>query len=340
MSLQRLRTDFHFGIVTLFGVIAVLCIVPFAIYRFASGQPLAGIVDLLIVLCILAGLLHAWRGGSIRHAGIAVVITSTLGCLGIVAEVGATAVPWVYAVIVANFLIVERHKAAVGTALAITLVAVQGAAFDGPLQQVVFVMTALVVSLFAFVFAHRTETQRQRLETLASQDALTGAYNRRAMELELQIAVESMRRDHVPVGLAVLDLDQFKRINDNYGHEAGDRVLIEFANMVALGTRKGDRLFRYGGEEFVLLLRGADRAALHTLNEALRSLIAAQLRHQDEIITVSIGAAALVPGEAVPAWLARADAAMYRAKRDGRNRVVVDDPDPVIVRSAATATAC
>lgn len=329
MSIQRLRTDFHFGIVILFGVIAVLCIAPFAVYRFALGQPLAGAVDVAIVLCILAGMSYAWRGGDIVYAGIAVVVTSTFGALAVIAAVGATSVPWIYVLLVANFLMVARRTALVFSILTISLAALQESAFPSQLQVIVFIITALVVSGFSFVFAHRTETQRQRLEELASHDALTGAFNRRAMERELQIAVESTKRYGIPTGLAVLDLDHFKRINDTYGHEAGDRVLVEFARLVFANTRKGDRLFRFGGEEFVLLLRGTDTAALRTSTDELRSIIASQLRYRDDTVTVSIGAATLAPGEDVSAWLARADAAMYRAKNDGRNRVVVDgEPGP------------
>ncbi len=102
-------------------------------------------------------------------------------------------------------------------------------------------------------------------------------------------------------------------------------MLIDFAGLVTASTRKGDRLFRFGGEEFVLLLRGPDATALRTSTEDLRAMVASHLRCRQDAITVSIGAAALEPGEDVASWLARADAAMYRAKKDGRNRVVVDE---------------
>ncbi|MBA2238499.1 MAG: GGDEF domain-containing protein [Lysobacter sp.] len=325
MSFQRLRTDFHFGIVILFGVIAVLCIAPFAVYRFVQGQPLAGALDVAIMLCIATGMNYAWRGGSIERAGTVIAGTSTAGAMAMIATVGASSVPWIYVLLVANFLMVGKSTALGLSVLAIVVVALQDSAFQTSLQVIVFVMTAIVVCGFSFVFAYRTESQRQRLEALASHDALTGAYNRRAMERELAVAVESLRRERLPVGLAVMDLDHFKEINDTYGHETGDRVLVDFAQLVAANTRKGDRLFRFGGEEFVLLLRGADAAGLRTSTEELRAVIAAGLRCRQDAISVSIGAAALEPGEDVASWLARADAAMYRAKRDGRNRVVVDE---------------
>ena len=90
------------------------------------------------------------------------------------------------------------------------------------------------------------------------------------MELELQMAVESTERSGASYAVVMLDLDYFKRINDEHGHEAGDRVLVAFADLVRRNTRKLDRLFRFGGEEFVLLLPGADVPAVQRIAELLR----------------------------------------------------------------------
>jgi diguanylate cyclase (GGDEF)-like protein len=187
-----------------------------------------------------------------------------------------------------------------------------------------YVASASVTCVLALVFAWHTALQREALEKLASRDPLTGAPNRRAMTRELHIAAEAFRRHRVPVGLLVMDLDHFKRINDELGHEAGDRVLVDFARLVQSRCRAGDRLFRYGGEEFVLLLPGTRGDALRPLADELRRAVAHGLRADGREVTVSVGGAALQPGEDNNRWLARADAAMYQAKREGRDRVVVD----------------
>jgi diguanylate cyclase (GGDEF)-like protein len=191
-----------------------------------------------------------------------------------------------------------------------------------------FLVSATVSGLIAFVFASRTERQRNELETLATLDALTGMPNRRAMESELQVAVEQFRRAGAEVGLAMLDLDHFKSVNDLHGHEAGDDVLVEFAHLVRASIRKADRCFRFGGEEFVLLMPATGASGLQAIDESLRERVAAELRCRGECVTVSIGAASLHPGEDWQAWLARADAALYRAKAEGRNRTVIDDSAP------------
>ena len=322
--LYRLRTDFPLAILTLFGAVATFGILPFAIYRFQTGSIFHGVVDLLVVVFIVAAVAYAWRTARAAAAGAFVAITSTLGCMAIAVVVGSAALPWMYVALLANYVLLSPRVALSVAALALTILTLQGKAFDTPVQMSVFLVTASVISLFAHIFFSRMREQRLQLEVLASHDSLTGAYNRRAMESELEVAVEQQRRERRPFGLLVLDLDHFKRVNDSHGHEVGDVALVEFTALVRANSRRVDRLFRYGGEEFVLLLPGADARALATVAEQLRSKVADRLHVKDAPLTVSIGAAELRPGEDWRSWLARADAALYRAKHGGRNRTEVD----------------
>ena len=322
--LHRLRTDFQLAIITLFGACAVFGILPFAVYRFLNGQLIVAIVDSVMVSLIAAGVAYAWRTGDTRRPGLVVVVATTVGAVMVSSLLGVDGLFWMYAMILANFFLVGRRLAVSLTSVAVVGLVVHGVAFDNVAQSISFLLSALVVSLFAFTFAARTETQRMRLESLATRDPLTGTDNRRAMEQELLLAVESATRSGAAYAVVMLDLDFFKRINDEHGHEAGDRVLVAFADLVRRNTRKLDRLFRFGGEEFVLLLPGADPGALQRVTEQLRKRIATELVGPAGPVTCSLGASALLPGEDWPAWLARADAALYRAKQGGRNRVEID----------------
>ena len=323
MTLQRLRTDFQLAIFVLFCVVAILGIGPFAIYRFLDGEPVAGTVDALIVFCIAAGLLHVVRGGDLARASLLIVVATTVGCVVVGRLLGLPGALWSFPAILANFLLVSRVQALVASSAVILLMVLEGSAFGSVIERLMYFAAASVTCLFAYVFAHQTHVQRTQLEAQASRDPLTGVANRRAMEAELHIAAEAFRRHRMPVGIAVLDVDHFKRINDEAGHEAGDHVLVEFARLVQARCRAGDRLFRYGGEEFVLLLPGTGRDELRRLVDGLRGEVAQQLRTRGRAVTVSIGAAVLEPGEDTQAWLARADAAMYEAKRLGRDRAVL-----------------
>lgn len=339
MLWYRLRNDFPLAIITLFGACAVLGIFPFAIFRFATGNPLAGLIDSAIVLGIGAAVVHAWRSGNTRVGAWIVAVTTTIGCMAIATLLGLPGLFWMYAVVLSNFLLLRSREAALVTAVALAGLLIHGQAFTSTLEMVMFAVTLSMVALFSFIFAYRTEQQRVRLQNLARHDPLTGAANRRSMEEELSLALEMARRERRPYGLAILDLDHFKRINDRFGHAAGDQVLVDLVQLIRTATRKVDRLFRYGGEEFVLLLPGADSTALRTIIENLRLRIGSSLKSRSEMVTVSIGGAALHPNENWEDWLARADAALYQAKRDGRNRsVVADDAMHGVVQEARATT--
>ena len=327
--LARLRNDFQLGILSLFGLCAVLGVTPFALYRFASGNVLAGGIDLGIVLAIAAGVGYAWATGRTRVASQFAVVTSLLGCAAIATLLGVSGLFWMYPTLLASFLLVGHRFAGAASVAALGYLALQGGAFVSSLEALMFITSASIVVLFAFLFALRADTQRQRLQRLATHDPLTGAFNRRTLEDELDRAIALSRRHGSPLGVAVLDLDHFKRVNDERGHDAGDRVLVAFVDLVRRLGRAEDRLFRVGGEEFLLLMPGMHPEALHDTADALRRAVASHLRDGAATVTVSIGAAALAAGESRRAWIARADAALYQAKAEGRDRVVLAAVTPL-----------
>ena len=183
----------------------------------------------------------------------------------------------------------------------------------------------------------RSRLQQQRLalsraleehRALASRDALTGLLNRRSMLELLELEQRRCVRGQRSMALAVLDIDHFKRINDNYGHAVGDRALQAFAHTVRYTVRGGDVLARWGGEEFVLLLGDVnDNAALSLLQRIGQAVSQAVVADAPEGLrmTVSTGLTVHLPGESVEATLERADQALYRAKHQGRNCVVLAD---------------
>lgn len=325
MTFKRLRTDFNFAVTSLFGGIAILAIVPFAVFRFLRGEMLAGWVDTGIVVAIAIALAYVWRGGSMRVGSIAVVLATTCGCLWVALLLGLPGLLWMYPILISHYMLLDRRTAVVVSTAALAFLLLHGGPFSSDLERAMFAVSASVVALFAYVFAQRTQHQRVQLETLANQDPLTHVANRRVMELEMGIAVASQRRGQAGHGLLMLDLDYFKQVNDDFGHEAGDETLIEFVRIIERSSRINDRLFRVGGEEFVVLVTGNSLSDLSICAEKLRVRVAEELRINGRALTVSIGGALLVSGEDAQQWMSRADAAMYRAKDAGRNRVVIDD---------------
>jgi two-component system cell cycle response regulator len=162
----------------------------------------------------------------------------------------------------------------------------------------------------------------------AAHDPLTGLFNRRYFERRLNEECAHARRHRRPFAIVILDLDHFKLVNDTYGHEDGDRVLRHVAEVAQAQLREDDVSCRYGGEEFVLLLRGTTGTAARVVANRLRASLAVRpitlgAKNEPRHITFSAGVAAaderyLYDAEGI---IARADAALYRAKKAGRNRV-------------------
>jgi diguanylate cyclase len=166
--------------------------------------------------------------------------------------------------------------------------------------------------------------QRQRAAEFAlaaERDALTGLGNRRHLERRAQELLPRAHAEGLPLALAMLDVDHFKRVNDRYGHAMGDQVLVQLAHLLRENTRGGDVLARHGGEEFVIVLPGMGLAAAAEVCERLRERVAQYGWPVAMPITVSIGLVAAPPCELAP-MLEAADRALYRAKAAGRNRVV------------------
>jgi diguanylate cyclase (GGDEF)-like protein/PAS domain S-box-containing protein len=168
---------------------------------------------------------------------------------------------------------------------------------------------------------------RETLRVESIRDQLTGLYNRRHMEASLEREAYRALRLHTPVGLIMLDVDHFKRLNDTYGHEAGDVVLRELGNLLRASIRGEDIACRYGGEEFLLILPDASLESLKQRAEDIREKVKnLRIAYQNKIlsITVSLGVAVLPDhGPSVDDALKAADKALYQAKADGRNRVAV-----------------
>ncbi len=196
-----------------------------------------------------------------------------------------------------------------------------------PVQSASFLESILAITAWGFGFLSMTSERLQAdLDRIATIDPLTGAYNRRAFMNHAERELLRAQRSGSPLTLLLLDLDRFKRVNDTFGHLAGDALLRRFSEIVTARLRRTDLFGRYGGEEFCLLLPDTDLTGAASLAEALRREVATRpLPYQGHEIaaSVSIGIAACRSGEDLDAALAAADQALYRAKRSGRNQVMV-----------------
>jgi two-component system cell cycle response regulator len=189
-------------------------------------------------------------------------------------------------------------------------------------------------------FQDRLRQNYQRGLEMALTDSLTGVYNRRYMNTHLPSVMSQAAAAGKPLALFMIDIDHFKRVNDTYGHPAGDEVLRAVARRIADTVRQIDTVARMGGEEFVVLMPDAGADVAIKVAERLRQAVA-----EDSVpemrapggkiaVTISIGVAVMRPGETGDALIQRADTALYRAKQTGRDRVEVDEQAPPVAAAA------
>jgi len=173
----------------------------------------------------------------------------------------------------------------------------------------------------------QTERLRQRIAELENQsatDALTGAWNRAHLDRMVDMEISRSNRDGHPIALILLDLDAFKRVNDIHGHLAGDEVLREFVVRIRNRVRDADTLFRWGGDEFVVLVTSVGHRGAAVLAEHLRTIVASEPFASVGLITASLGVAQYIEGQSVKRWFQRTDQALYSAKAAGGNCVRID----------------
>jgi diguanylate cyclase len=321
--LERLKTDTHLLILSVFSIVASLAIGPFAVYRVVQGEIMVALIDGLLVAAMLGNLTFAWKTGRTVLAGNLIAIVLAAGALFMILVMGMSYL-WSLSLMIGIFLMASRSVSVALSFLVIVAVGSVPEMFAHRIEQFTFVAVALQVAVFSLGFAWQTSRQHRQLDVIANRDPLTGAGNRRALRREISVSTEAVRRGGERAALALFDLDHFKRVNDRHGHDAGDKVLVDLVKIVVDTMRACDSFYRYGGEEFVLVMPDTPPEGIAPALEKLQDAIHARLRGPDGPVTVSIGAAGLKTDDDPGEWLSRADRALYAAKSSGRDRICID----------------
>jgi diguanylate cyclase (GGDEF)-like protein len=328
------------------------------------ATPAAGVYLGVLLVGVWSRLIPLRVAGHLMFLGPVVVVFSRLVLwrLGLLPETGAlgdaiTMAAWVPAIFLLAFLVFgTRRGLQVSILVYLGFVAVYGPTAvavllgraSGTSALVAHTMTVsyLVLLPLTWALASRLErlvAERARADVLAEQattDPLTGIANRRLLDDELGRMIAQAHRYGLPLSVVLMDLDHFKAVNDEHGHDTGDRVLVETVERVEASVRDADLLGRWGGEEFLLLAPHTDHEAACALAERCRAAIGGTAMEVGEI-TASFGVATLDAADDARTLFRRADLALYTAKQEGRDRVVgiippdsPGDVDPERDRSA------
>jgi diguanylate cyclase (GGDEF)-like protein len=189
-------------------------------------------------------------------------------------------------------------------------------------------LAACVLYMQSYTMKHELQAQHsnEKLYRLAIRDGMTGIFNHTFMEQYISDAINRSKRSKCPLALLMIDVDFFKQINDNFGHNAGDEVLVSLVQVLNSNKRTTDYLGRWGGDELILLLTDTNLAGAANLAEKLRGLVDNHIFPHCKHLTISLGASEYQEGDSLASFIEHADVAMYRAKHGGRNRVEIQ-PD-------------
>jgi diguanylate cyclase (GGDEF)-like protein len=314
---------------TTFGLMVIGSVVlwPFAIYHLFSGNVfMTTIVGGLALLATANAILILRTEAAPPRLMLVSCVLTNITVLLAAFHLKLDGIFWVYPALVFNYSLVGTRVAVwanITLCTSVLYLAVSWA--EWPLWPRIAV-TMVATGFFSHIFSSNIDRQKQVLMTLATIDPLTGVRNRHELQLELMKACSQQTRLGTPVTLLVLDIDFFKKVNDTYGHIKGDDVLVEIARLLGKRLRATDSLFRYGGEEFLVLAGGATADGGRILAEDLRITIQNSRPCELSGISISLGVAQYAPPESISEWLHRADEALYRAKANGRNRVELASP--------------
>ncbi len=303
-------------------IAAVVFLVPFSVNAFVQGNPGLGIGILCGVLVLGVDAVAIYLKKSPPIPMILLLVPMTVAT-GISLKVqGFWGALWSYPTVLLFTFALTRRMANVCSVLLLLGISSLVYYYIGLAYTIRFSMTLTLTIILANIVLSIIGDLHRRLLAQATVDPLTGAFNRRHMERCVGEAIERQRRTTAPASVLLIDIDHFKRINDQLGHATGDSVLTAIVSLIRKRARKLDLLFRIGGEEFMLLLPDTREADAQALAEQLCTSIAGSALLEGRQVTASIGVSELRPAESLDSWMKRADDAMYAAKKAGRNRVV------------------
>ena len=295
----------------------------FSTLQFVREDYLTGLISLLgvayfsIVICVLNKRNHyLWQG-----RGFALFIPITiLNTVNLHPEYG---IYWAYVGIISFFLLLELKDACVSVILFDScLFYLTYRHYDLPVQLRIYA-SLLIVTVFSIILSLLINRLLSTLSRLINRDSLTDALNRHTFHSSINETIYAFERFQTPAALFIFDLDFFKKVNDVYGHLKGDEVLVTVSKTIQARLRDSDKLFRYGGEEFAVLLAHTNEEDAFKLAEELRMLVEQQDYNIDQPVTISGGVSSVLDSDSAQNWIERCDKALYEAKHSGRNKVII-----------------
>ncbi len=321
---SRHQTEFHLKSTFWLSVTAATLILPFSFFHLTHEHVGIGIGAVITSLSLysVAWLCHRKTYKTI-YTFVWLTPFTTLFVAYLTNLLGITGTYWCYSTLILYYFMMSERQAWMSNIIfALVNVPLVWHLFETH-EAIRFSVTFFLVSAYSAIFLHIVARQYSELQKMAITDKLTNLYNRTLLSDSLEQAIHQANRTNTPFTLIIMDVDHFKKINDELGHDIGDHVLVQLGAFLKDFLRDSDKLFRIGGEEFLILLYNTDEANSVGIAEKIRKGIENLSLLPDRTVTVSIGVASLNSVRDWKQWMKTCDMSLYEAKNSGRNRVVV-----------------
>lgn len=302
-------------------LLGATAIMLFALLRYLNGYMFMAAYDVVLSLLFFAAGIYSYYSKKLEMARYVIAFVAVSGAIFTTIMNAEAGLYWVYVNTVVLFYLLPTLRALLISLATIAIIFILMHQHLVDIILLNFTTTVVLISGFSYLFSTSVERTREQLKNLSLHDDLTGVENRRAFASKVNDLVGLYNRFGFSMSLIYLDLDYFKKINDELGHAVGDQVLIEFANTINAKLRQTDQLYRLGGDEFVVLAEGSSQKDAMVLAEKLREAVASAEFSVARSLSISLGVAAMRAGDDADSWILRADQALYRAKALGRNQV-------------------
>lgn len=299
-----------------------LGIFPFTIFRIIEQDWYVAILDAVVVVGMLILFGFIKKTNNVKSSSVILILLALIGNVISFYIKGISQVNWIYPAMLAAYYVMSPKK---GLWINMIMLMFYLPKLIQSLEIVnlsTILFTIIITNIIAYVFASGLRKQEVLLKKLASEDYLTKTGNRRALNETLEEVHQSLKNHDKTASIVLLDLDHFKVVNDKHGHMKGDEVLIKLAQLLKDFYSSQEKIFRYGGEEFLIVCLDVSDDLAFDQAQKLRNIVKETISIEGIEQTISIGVAEYLKEEANHDWVHRVDLALYQAKNEGRDRVI------------------
>ena len=317
MAAKKLKYSEKEVIVMGLSLTYAVCVGLFAIIRFVQQDWVIGFVDTALSLIGVAIFIQVWVTRNAYVPALMVSLVSVLGTIATIYLKGPDQVYWAYPSAALVFYLLPTRLALIIWSVSVIIILMMLINLP-PIQLTAITLTIIITSFFCHLFSSVMHSHQEKLRIMANEDVLTQVGNRRAFNQDIE-KISAGASEH---SLILLDLDKFKRVNDYFGHAAGDVVLSKAAQLIQKSLLNQGRLYRIGGDEFAILCLNKDFDHAYKLANTVHTQFKDSQTSQEHGVTISMAVGQKQSDESLDEWIGRLDSALYKAKKSGRNQIV------------------